>query len=144
MAPPEDLVPEAALGEVLFPNAAIIPMKCDEDNVRKGRFVNFSSTENWPPEGHECDGGERIGGVALEDGDTGDFISILVAGFVKMYAGAAVTIGQALKSDAEGRAVPVAATDVQVGGAVAYMAAGEADDEFIVYVNPAVMNEVIA
>ncbi len=49
-----------------------------------------------------------------------------------------------MKSDAEGRAVPLVATDVAVGGAIAYMAAGEADDEFIVYVNPAVMNEVIA
>jgi len=140
----EDLVPDAPLGEALYPGAVIVTMKCDEDNVRKGRFVTLTAGENWPPVCHEADAGEKLGGVALEAGNNGDYISVLIHGIVKIYAGAAVGALELLKSDAEGRAIPIAATNVYMEGAVALMSAGEADDQFVVFVSLACTNAVLA
>jgi len=141
----EDLVPNVEIGEDLYPKSSkIITMLCDEDTVRKGRFVTLTDGENWPPKCHEADAGDQIAGVALEAGDTGEYILVLIDGLTKMYAGAAVATGDVVKSDDEGRAVAVAATNVKMEGGVAMMAAGEADDEFIVFVSLIAHNQVIA
>lgn len=132
----EDLVPDVELGEVVSPNAVIQTMKCDEDTVRKGRFVTITDGENWPPVCHEADDGEKIGGTALKAGDTDDYIPVCVFGFVKMYAGGAVTAMDAVVTDDEGRAVKALAADQGLEGGKALMSAGEADDEFMVFVCP--------
>lgn len=131
----EDLVPELDIGEAQVTVLAI-SCECDEDNVRKGRFVTITDGENWPPKVHEADSGDKIGGVALAAGITGDVISVLKLGIVKMYAGGAVTAMDAVKTDDEGRAVKALAADQGLEGGEASMSAGEADDEFMVFVCP--------
>jgi hypothetical protein len=141
----EDLVPNVEIGELLFPAGATkMVMLCDENNVRKGRFVTITDGENYPPKCHEADAGEPIGGVALEAGSSGSYILVLLHGVTKMYAGAACVALDVLKSDAEGRAVPIAATNVKMEGAVALMKCGEADDEFIVFVSVLAQQQVLA
>lgn len=140
----EDLVPSVEIGESIGPTQVIITMKCDEDSVRKGRFITITAGENWPPLCHEADAGDKIGGVAMKAGDTNDYIPVLIFGPIKMYAGAAVVVGENVKSDAEGRAIKIAATNVYMAGGRAMMSAGEADDEFIVFVDPAHQTAVIA
>jgi len=132
-----DLVPDVVLGEVVSPNALIVTCKCDEDNVRKGRFVTVTAGENWPPVVHEADAGEVIFGVALKAGNNGEHIPVVVYGIVKMYAGGAVTAGTGVKTDNEGRAAAALAVDQGLEGGKALMSAGEADDQFMVLVCPA-------
>jgi len=132
----EDLVPEAALGEIISSNALILTCKCDENNVRKGRFVTVTAGENWPPLVHEADSGEKVFGVALKDGNNGDYIPVCVYGIVKIYAGGIVAAGAGVKTDNEGRAVAALAADDGLSGGRALMSAGEADDQFIVLVCP--------
>jgi hypothetical protein len=132
----EDLVPDVTLGEIIAPNSVIQTMRCDEDNVRKGRFVTITAGENWPPVCHEADAGETVGGIALKAGSNGDYIPVLTFGPVKMYAGGAVVAGVAVKTDNEGRATAAVAADQGLEGGKALMSAGEADDQFIVFVNP--------
>lgn len=133
---PEDLVPDIALGEVISSNPLIVTCKCDEDNVCKGRFVTITDGENWPPLVHEADSGEKISGTALKAGNNGDYIPVLKFGITKMYAGGAVTAGDAVKTDDEGRAVKALAADQGVEGGKTLMSAGEADDQFIMLVCP--------
>lgn len=132
----EDLVLEVTLGEVISANALILTCKCDEDDVRKGRFITVTDGENWPPLVHEADSGEKIGGTALKAGDNGDYIPVLLFGITKMYAGGVVAAGDAVKTDGDGRAVKALAADQGVEGGKALMSAGEADDQFIVLVCP--------
>jgi len=132
----EDLVPEVEIGECTSPNASIITCRCDEDNVRKGRFVTVTAGENFPPLVHEADSGERIFGVALKTGNNGDYIPVCIFGIVKMYAGIAVAAGAGVKTDDEGRAVPALTADESLSGGRALMSAGEANDEFLVLVCP--------
>ena len=132
----EDLVPEVVLGEVVSPNPLIVTCKCDEDNVRKGRFVTITDGENWPPLVHEADSGEKVSGTALKAGSNGDYIPVLKFGITKIYAGGAVSAGDAVKTDDEGRAAKALAADQGVEGGKALMSAGEADDQFIVLVCP--------
>jgi len=132
----EDLVPEAVLGEVISSNALVLTCKCDEDNVRKGRFVTVTDGENWPPLVHEADSGESVFGVALKTGSNGDYIPVCIYGIVKIYAGGAVTAGAGVKTDDEGRAVAALAADDGLSGGRALMSAGEADDQLIVLVCP--------
>jgi hypothetical protein len=132
----EDLVPEAVLGELISANALVLTCRCDENNVRKGRFVTVTNGENGPPIVHEADSNEPILGVALKAGDSGDYIPVCIYGIVKMYAGGALTAGKGVKADNEGRAVAALAADDSLSGGRALMSAGEADDEFIVLVCP--------
>jgi len=132
----EDLVPQAVLGEVLSANALILTCKCDEDNVRKGRFVTVTVGENWPPLVHEADSTEKVFGIALKTGNNAEYIPICIYGIVKMYAGGAVAAGAGVKTDNEGRAVAALAADEAISGGRALMSAGEADDQFIVLVCP--------
>jgi len=136
----EDLFPELDIGEVASSMgiAYKVTCKCDEDDVRKGRFVTVTAGENQMPLVHECDASERIFGVALKDGDTDDMIPVLKMGYVKMYAGGAFAAGDALMSDAEGRCIKALAASVSFSGAQAHMSAGEADDEILVFVCPSI------
>ena len=130
----EDLVPELDIGES---TVTILAISCECDEVvRKGRFVTITDGENWPPKVHEADSGEKIGGVSLAAGNIGDHISVLIIGAVKMYAGGAVTAMDAVKTDNEGRAVKALAANQGLEGGKALMSAGEADDEFMVFVCP--------
>ncbi len=140
-----DLAPKFEIGEPCFSEGLIkVTCKCDEDAVRKGHFVTATDAEQFPPDVHEADAGEQIYGVALKLGNTGEYIPVMIQGIVKMYAGAAVVTSDVLKSDAEGRAIPIAATNVKMEGGVAMMKAGEADDEFIVFVSQLCHIQVIA
>jgi len=132
----EDLVPQAVLGEIVSSNALILTCKCDENNVRKGRFVTVAVGENWPPVVHEADSTEKVFGVALKTGNNGDYVPVCIYGIVKMYAGGVVSAGAAVKTDNEGRAVAALAADGSLSGGRALMSAGEADDQFIVLVCP--------
>ncbi len=132
----EDLVPDVTLGEVVSANALILTCKCDEDNVRKGRFVTVTAGENWPPIVHEADSGEKVSGSALKSGNNGDYIPVCIYGIVKMYAGGAVTAGAGVKTDNEGRAVAALAADGSLSGGRALMSAGEANDQFMVLICP--------
>lgn len=132
----EDLVPEAVLGELISANALVLTCKCDENDVRKGRFVTATDGENWPPIVHEADSDEPVLGVALKAGDNGDYVSVCIYGIVKMYAGGALAAGEGVKADDEGRAVAALAADDGLSGGRALMSAGEADDEFVVLVCP--------
>jgi hypothetical protein len=131
----EDLVPDVALGEVVSSNALILTCKCDENNVRKGRFVTVTAGENWPPLVHEADSGEKVFGVALKTGNSGDYVPVCIYGIVKIYAGGAVTAGAGLKTDNEGRSVAAVAADEGLSGGRALMSASEADDQFLVLVS---------
>jgi len=132
----EDLVPEAVLGELVSASSLVLTCRCDEDNVRKGRFVTVTAGENWPPLVHDADSGEPVFGTALKAGSSGDYIPVCVQGVTKMYAGGAVSAGAGVKTDNEGRAVAALAADEGKSGGRALMSAGEANDEFIVLVCP--------
>lgn len=132
----EDLVPEVAPGEVISPNALILTCRCDENNVRKGRFVTLTAGENWPPLVHEADSGEKVFGVAMKSGNNGEYAPVCIYGITKIYAGGAIGAGAGVKTDDEGRAVVALAADDGLSGGRALMSAGEADDQFIVLVCP--------
>ena len=132
----EDLIPEAILGELISANSLVLTCKCDEDNVRKGRFVTVTAGENWPPIIHEADSGEPVFGTALKTGSNSDYIPVCIYGIVKMYAGGIVAAGAGVKTDNEGRAVAALAADDGKSGGRALMSAGEANDQFIVLVCP--------
>ena len=132
----EDLVPEAVLGELISANSLVLTCVCDEDNVRKGRFVTVTAGENWPPLVHEADSGEPVFGTSLKAGSNGDYVPVCIYGIVKMYVGGAVAAGAGVKTDNEGRAVAALATDEGKSGGRALMSAGEANDQFIVLVCP--------
>ncbi|MBS7614905.1 DUF2190 family protein [Candidatus Bathyarchaeota archaeon] len=132
----EDLVPEAVIGELILANSLVLTCVCDEDNVRKGRFVTATTWENWPPVVHEADSGEPVFGTALKSGNSGDYIPVCIFGIVKMYAGGAVSAGAGVKTDNDGRAVAALASDDGKSGGRALMSASEANDQFIVLVCP--------
>ena len=62
--------------------------------------------------------GEIIYGVADYTAAVGDAFAVNVAGKLSVEAGAPVAVGQRVKSDAEGRAIPAAAEDAAAGRAV--------------------------
>lgn len=131
-----DIVPEAALGEVLSATSLILTCRCDGDSVRKGRFVALSSSEGWPPLIREADSGDRVFGVALKDGARGEYIPVCILGVVKVYAGGALMAGDAVKSDDEGRAVRALASDEGLSGGKSLVDAGGAGDQILILVCP--------
>lgn len=88
--------------------------------------------------------GEACIGIALETADADDatdgrIIAVAVAGTAVWEAGAAVTIGQKLRTAADGQAVALAATTAdqnQVG--IALTAAANAGEYFTVLLTPGV------
>jgi hypothetical protein len=98
------------LVEVFTPGAEVTG-KCTA-LVRGKRFVVPSAditggifgTEN--PRIAECGAGGQAIAVSRYEGANGDEIPIVDEGYVPMPAGAAITVGQKLMSDAQGRPVP--------------------------------------
>lgn len=131
-----DLVPEAALGEVLSATSLILTCKCGGGGVRKGRFVTLISGDGLPPPVHEADAGDRIFGVALKDGGDGEYIPVCVFGIVKVYAGGALSAGNPIKSDDEGRAIRALVSDEGLSGGIALMDASGAGDQILILVCP--------
>lgn len=78
--------------------------------VTKHRFVKIN--------GAMAGAGEAVFGVAQYDAATGDHYAATVAGRIAVEAGAAITLGQRVKSDAQGRAIPAATEDAAAGMAV--------------------------
>ena len=54
-------------------------------------------------------------GVAKTDGGANDLVAVDVLGTAAVEAGASITVGQTLKVDAQGRAIPWASTGAKVG-----------------------------
>lgn len=131
-----DMVPEAVLGEVLSATNLILTCKCDGNSVRKGRFVALAGSEGWPPLIHEASLGKRVFGVALKDGSRGEYIPVCILGIVKVYAGGALTAGDAVKSDDEGRAIKALTSDEGLSGGRALVNSGVAGDQILILVCP--------
>lgn len=66
-------------------------------------------------DGAVCGAGERANGVSLESGVATDHISVQIAGVARVIAGGACTVGGPACSDADGKAVDVAASEVILG-----------------------------
>ena len=84
--------------------------------ITDGRFVTVAGTI--------AGADEEVLGVAMSDAGIGDDFPVLVVGTVQMIAGAAITAGYAVISDADGLPVPkgsgtnvagIALTDAQPG-----------------------------
>jgi len=85
-------------------------------------------------------------GVALKDAASGEYVPICVHGVCKVKAGAAVTRGKAVKSDASARAIELSDQAVNEGGTgtytiyyarkvgIALQAASAEDDWILVFV----------
>ena len=85
-------------------------------------------------------------GVALKDGATGEIVPVCIHGVCKVKAGGAITVGKAVKSDDNARAVVLSDQAVNEGGTntytiyyarkagVALQAASVADDWILVFV----------
>jgi len=85
-------------------------------------------------------------GVALKDAVNGDYVPVCIHGVCKVLAGAAITRGKAIKSDANGKAIPLADQAVNEGGTgtytiyyarktgIALQAATAVDDWILVFV----------
>lgn len=129
-----------------MPNNELIPIFEDGDRptgyctatVRGRRLVKISAditggmfgTENIQVA--ESTAGYPAVGVACYDGASGDNIPLLRVGLVPLIAGAAITAGDPLMSDAQGRVVPYTdgATNHRIG--VALTAAAAAGDDVAV------------
>jgi len=122
-----DLCPEHDEGEAPIA-LMVIDFVCDQAlGIRKGRFVTISDGATWPPKGHEANGGEVINGVAMEaiaENETG---SVLVIGVIKMEFGGALTAGDSVKSDNEGRPMKALAADDHQSGGIAYQSGAQGD-----------------
>ncbi|HPP54277.1 MAG TPA: DUF2190 family protein [Thermoguttaceae bacterium] len=119
-------------------------------NIQPSRFVVLSGVRQVAQAG---DNGEILGvsqegsnRAPLQDlvgtvyaAQAGESLLVYSAGEMCLVeAGAAITAGQLLKSDAQGRAVPVAATGatIQNYGAIALEAAAAAGEKVLVLVTP--------
>jgi len=70
--------------------------------------------------------GARVLGVAASEAESiGDAVKIVAIGLVDMEAGAAITVGQLLASDASGLPVPATGSAIAFGVATRAAAAGE-------------------
>ena len=80
-------------------------------------------------------------GVLVNDGKAGETVSVALVGeIVKIKAGAAVTAGAALKANADGKAIPVAA-DHDKAVAIALQAGAEND---LIYAVVAIFEKSVA
>lgn len=76
--------------------------------VRRGRFVGFNGAEMTVA------GGKALG-VARHAAATGEDCAVIVSGTVIVEAGAAVTVGQTVGTDNQGRAIPGAPLSIVAG-----------------------------
>lgn len=97
--------------------------------VRARRFVKFGATGLDAVEATAA--ADWIIGVSEQvDAPAGDRVDIVMLGITEIVCGAAVTRGQLLTSDAQGRAIPAApaaGANVRIG-AIAMASSGAADD----------------
>jgi hypothetical protein len=78
--------------------------------VLGNRFVTYA--------GAQAGAGDHVCGVAAYDAATGEAFSANVAGRLSVEAGAPITVGQRVKSDTAGRAIPAADADEAAGRAI--------------------------
>src|SRR5262245_48848434 len=78
-------------------------------------FVNMSTTDLQIA---LAGAGGQIIGVLYNTPNTGEAAAVVTAGITKVEAGGTVTAGDRVKSDASGKAVTAASTDLHVGVAV--------------------------
>lgn len=67
------------------------------------------------PAGAQAGGDENTLGVATVSGLEGDLVTVDVLGTAVVESGAAISVGQTLKVDAQGRAIPWATSGAKVG-----------------------------
>jgi len=111
-------------------------------NITKGTLVQLTGDLEVQPATANSD---PIG-VALKDTPNGDIVPVCLHGVCKVKAGAAITRGKAVKSDANARAVELADQAVNEGGTntytiyyarkvgIALQSAAAADDWILVFV----------
>jgi len=84
--------------------------------IAKGKLVYLTGDLEVQQAVLDCD---PIG-VALKDAVNGDYVPICIHGVCKVLAGEAITRGKAIKSDANGKAIPLADQAVNEGGTETY------------------------
>ncbi len=84
-------------------------------------------------DGAQAGNNEAAYGVARHDAAAGEAVAIDTHGVVPVTAGAAITLGAAVQSDAEGRAIP--ATDAGVALGRAAEAASASGDLIRIHLN---------
>ncbi|MEM2917795.1 MAG: DUF2190 family protein [Candidatus Bathyarchaeia archaeon] len=111
-------------------------------NIAKGTLVQLTGDLEVQPATANSD---PIG-VALKDASNGDIVPICLHGVCKVKAGAAITRGKAVKSDANARAIELTDQNVNEGGTntytiyyarkvgIALQSATAADDWILVFV----------
>lgn len=87
--------------------------------IAKNKFVKV--TADGPPiEVQQATAGDDVIGVALEDAEAGDMVTVAVGGIVKVKAGGAIARGKAVASDDNGNAVELSDQAVNEGGTATY------------------------
>ena len=116
-----------------------LPLTAAEDGIRSRRFVSLVAA-GADFRVHEADAGEQVVGITRENSrrwndvshaDTGEPVAVYThSQTCRLVAGAAVTVGERLKSDAEGRGIPLVggAGTTEEYGAVALEAASAANE----------------
>lgn len=64
--------------------------------------------------GAHAGAGAKVLGVSINDTATGQSTAVVISGIAAVTSGAAVAVGDYLKSDANGKAIPSAVTDNQL------------------------------
>ncbi|TET19628.1 DUF2190 family protein [Candidatus Bathyarchaeota archaeon] len=110
--------------------------------ITKGTYVRLTGDLEVQPAVLDSD---PIG-VALKDASSGEKVSVCLHGVCKVKAGAAITRGKAVKSDASGRAIELSDQAVDEAGVATYtiyygrkagialQAAAAADDWILIFV----------
>lgn len=111
-------------------------------NITAGTFVHLTGDLEVQPATSDSD---PIG-VALKDATNGEIVPVCLHGVCKVKAGGAITLGKAVKSDDNARAVELTDQDVDESGTstytiyyarkvgVALQSASAADDWILVFV----------
>ena len=85
-------------------------------DLPKARFVGF--------DGNLCAANAKALGVTQYDFAAGEMAGVIVTGIALVEAGGAISAGQAVTSDAEGKAVPVSQATVTISSGTADAVAG--------------------
>ena len=103
--------------EIPYETGDVITCTCaDANGISAGDIVEIASTTEVTSARtqitdvllvQKATGSGNEIGVALTDADNGEKVTVLLRGIVKVQAGAAITVGAAVKVDANGKVVPV-------------------------------------